>query len=482
MGEKMKGESQRFRTTTSWAHEDGLEWNVRCTPNLSQCRRDIKMCACKCEKMWRVRCAVHIHSTPHHRLGFQSTLRDGDPRTNIRTTRLSSGQLDRFFQLIWIEDTAYAPVFGGRRVRWNWLRKSNSVPNFGVTECVSAEICKFDWTPWSEDPQRIARKSAHHHGMTPFIITCLPDLEMVPQAHLSPTACHHCHYCQESRRYRGFSKVLSNRVSRNSSPEPPWSKTHEPFWERIDTDHVTDTQRETDCEHGAHKQKRIVDTVKRRYFDAVTFAVLGRRRKFSSDMWLRGRTHQPQGESHENICVRRANDNVGGTARTTMHGRQGQLKAKKKLSSKQKQHMQTSQQQPSRARTIKLVMTCRFLAENMSRKDACYVTAGLRWAMHPNKKHCGREKPQDPCRESQNARNLPQDSIAERKKCKLRSTDVVGRKCMCERTVQTIVSVSGDRRPQHFLGIVTRATVMRQVCSRARPSLPVASAVRTPRV
>ena len=36
-----------------------MEWNVSCTPNLNQCRCDINMCACRCEKMSRVRCAVH---------------------------------------------------------------------------------------------------------------------------------------------------------------------------------------------------------------------------------------------------------------------------------------------------------------------------------------------------------------------------------------------------------------------------------------
>ena len=48
--------------------------------------------------------------------------------------------------------------------------------------------------------------------------------------------------------------------------------------------------------------------------------------------------------------------------------------------------------------------------------------------------------------------------------------------------VRKIESVSGVRRPQHLPRIVTRENDMRQVCSRARSSFPIASAVQTLRV
>ena len=55
-----KGESQRVRTTSSWAHEDGMEWIVRCTPNLSQCRCDIKnVCKQVRENVTREVCCSH---------------------------------------------------------------------------------------------------------------------------------------------------------------------------------------------------------------------------------------------------------------------------------------------------------------------------------------------------------------------------------------------------------------------------------------
>ena len=57
------------------------------------------------------------------------------------------------------------------------------------------------------------------------------------------------------------------------------------------------------------------------------------------------------------------------------------------------------------------------------------------------------------------------------------SVVVLGQKGTCESSLQTIRSVSGDRRPQHFLGTATRETEMKQVCSRAHSSFPVASAV-----
>ena len=45
-------------------------------------------------------------------------------------------------------------------------------------------------------------------------------------------------------------------------------------------------------------------------------------------------------------------------------------------------------------------------------------------------------------------------------------------KDMCECSVQTIGSVSGDRRPQHFPRTATRETDMRHVSSRARSPFP----------
>ena len=54
----------------------------------------------------------------------------------------------------------------------------------------------FSWSAWSEDPQRIARGDANHHGMTPFFVTSLPRQEIVLQAHQSRIACYHCHHCR----------------------------------------------------------------------------------------------------------------------------------------------------------------------------------------------------------------------------------------------------------------------------------------------
>ena len=51
-------------------------------------------------------------------------------------------------------------------------------------------------------------------------------------------------------------------------------------------------------------------------------------------------------------------------------------------------------------------------------------------------------------------------------------SQVLGQKDMCECSVQTIGSVSGDRRPQHFPRTATRETGMRHVSSRARSSFP----------
>ena len=56
------------------------------------------------------------------------------------------------------------------------------------------------------------------------------------------------------------------------------------------------------------------------------------------------------------------------------------------------------------------------------------------------------------------------------------------RNARCESSVKTIGSISDDCRPQQFPGIVTRETEMRQVCSRARSTSLVASAVQTLRV
>ena len=73
-------------------------------------------------------------STPHPRLAVQSTLMDGDPRTSIRTAAS------------WIASSSSPGLTKPRTLQLAVATGSTvtnlSVPNFGVTKCVSAEIHK----------------------------------------------------------------------------------------------------------------------------------------------------------------------------------------------------------------------------------------------------------------------------------------------------------------------------------------------------